>query len=50
VVELSLPDDAKAADIEREGELRDRQLQRAGFLIARYSGLMIAIRNGADAR
>jgi hypothetical protein len=47
VVELNLPDDAKAGDIEREGELRDRQLQRAGSLIARYSGLMIAIWNGA---
>jgi hypothetical protein len=48
VVELSLPDDAKTGDIEREGELRDRQLQRAGSLIARYSGLMIAIWNGAN--
>jgi hypothetical protein len=48
VVELNLPADAKAGDIEREGELRDRQLQRAGSLIARYSGLMIAIWNGAD--
>src|SRR3984893_1367407 len=48
VVELTLPDDAKAGDIEREGVLRDRQLQRAGSLIARYSGLMIAIWNGAD--
>jgi hypothetical protein len=48
VVELNLPDDAKAGDIEREGELRDRQLQRAGSLIARYSGLMIAIWNGAN--
>jgi hypothetical protein len=47
VVELNLPDDAKAVDVEREGELRDRQLQRAGSLIARYSGLMIAIWNGA---
>jgi hypothetical protein len=48
VVELTLPEDAKAGDIEREGELWDRQLQRAGSLIARYSGLMIAIWNGAD--
>jgi hypothetical protein len=46
VVELGLPADANPGDIEREGELRDRQLQRAGSLIARYSGLMIAIWNG----
>ena len=46
VVELSLPEDAKAGDINRAGELRDRQLQRAGSIIARYSGLMIAIWNG----
>ena len=48
VVELGLPDDADALDIERPGELRDRQLQRAGSLIARYSGLMIAIWNGVE--
>jgi hypothetical protein len=48
VVELGLPSDSKASDIERAGELRDRQLQRAGSLIARYSGLMIAIWNGVN--
>jgi hypothetical protein len=48
VVELGLPDDASAADVERSGETRDRQLQRAGALIARYSGLMIAVWNGLD--
>jgi hypothetical protein len=46
VVELGLPADASPGDIDRTGELRDRQLQRAGALIARYSGLMIAIWNG----
>jgi len=48
VVELSLPNGVSAADLEREGEARDRQHQRAGALIARYSGLMIAIWNGVD--
>jgi hypothetical protein len=46
VVELGLPADADPGHIERAGELRDRQLQRAGAIIARYSGLMIAIWNG----
>jgi hypothetical protein len=48
VVELSLPDDAKVPDVESSSETRDRQLQRAGALIARYSGLMIAVWNGLD--
>jgi hypothetical protein len=48
VVELDLPGDAKTGDIERPGELRDRQFQRSGAIIARYSGLMIAIWNGAS--
>jgi hypothetical protein len=48
VVELSVPDHAEAQDVERSNEARDRQLQRAGALIARYSGLMIAVWNGAD--
>ncbi len=48
VVELELPADAKAGDIERPGELRDRQFQRSGAIIARYSGVMIAIWNGAS--
>jgi hypothetical protein len=48
VVELSLPDDANVPDVESSGETRDRQLQRAGALIARYSGLMIAVWNGLD--
>ncbi len=46
VVELGLPADANPRDIDGAGELRDRQLQRAGAIIARYSGLMIAIWNG----
>jgi len=46
VVELGLPADATPGDIDGAGELRDRQLQRAGAIIARYSGLMIAIWNG----
>ena len=46
VVELGLPAGANPADIDSAGELRDRQLQRAGAIIARYSGLMIAIWNG----
>jgi hypothetical protein len=48
VVELSLPDDANVPDVEPSSETRDRQLQRAGALIARYSGLMIAVWNGLD--
>jgi hypothetical protein len=48
VVELSLTNGATLEDMERDGEARDRQLQRAGALIARYSGLMIAIWNGVD--
>ena len=48
VVELSMPDGVRLTDIGKPGELRDRQLQRAGSLIARYSGLMIAIWNGLD--
>jgi hypothetical protein len=48
VVELSLPADAKAGEIDKPGELRDRQLQRAGSIVARYSGLMIAIWNGEN--
>jgi hypothetical protein len=48
VVELSLPADANAGEIEQAGELRDRQLQRAGSIVARYSGLMIAIWNGEN--
>jgi hypothetical protein len=46
VVELGLTAGANPGDVERAGELRDRQLQRAGSIIARYSGLMIAIWNG----
>ncbi len=48
VVELSLPDDPNVPDVESSSETRDRQLQRAGALIARYSGLMIAVWNGLD--
>ena len=48
VVELSLPDDANVRDVEPSSETRDRQLQRAGALIARYSGLMIAVWNGLN--
>ena len=46
VVELALPETARPAEIESAGNLRDHQLQRAGSLIARYCGLMIAIWNG----
>jgi hypothetical protein len=48
VVELSLPDGVSAGDVGRPGEVRDRQLQRAGSIIARYSGLMIAIWDGLN--
>jgi len=48
VVELGLPEDASARDLEPGSGTRERQLQRAGALIARYSGLMIAVWNGVD--
>jgi hypothetical protein len=48
VVELALPDSSKADDGEMAGEQREGRLQRAGSLIARYSGVMIAIWNGVD--
>jgi hypothetical protein len=48
VVELSLPQDAAPGDVDHPGELRDRQLQRAGLIVARYSGLMIAIWDGLN--
>jgi hypothetical protein len=48
VIELNLPQNAKPGEIQQPGELRDRQLQRAGSLIARYSGLMIAVWNGVS--
>jgi hypothetical protein len=48
VVELALPADARPEDIQKPGDLRDRQFQRAGSIIARYSGLMIAIWNGEN--
>jgi hypothetical protein len=48
VVELSLPDGVSAGDVGRPGEPRDRQLQRAGSIIARYSGLMLAIWDGLN--
>jgi hypothetical protein len=50
VVELDLPAGADPDDMEKHGELRDGQLQRAGAIIARYSGLMIAIWNGESTR
>ena len=46
VAELSLPVGTTPEDVEHAGVHRDRQLQRAGSLIARYSGLMVAIWNG----
>jgi hypothetical protein len=46
VVELALPAGATTIDVEKAGELRERQLQHAGSIIARYSGLMIAIWDG----
>jgi hypothetical protein len=48
VIELSMPQGAGASDVEHPGESRDRQLQRAGSIIARYSGLMIAIWDGLN--
>jgi hypothetical protein len=48
VAELSLPAGTSPADVEHAGVHRDRQLQRAGSLIARYSGLMVAIWNGVN--
>jgi hypothetical protein len=48
VVELSLPEGAGPGDVDHPGEIRDRQLQRAGLIVARYSGLMIAIRDGLN--
>jgi hypothetical protein len=48
VVELSLPQGAGPGDVDHPGELRERQLQRAGSIIARYSGLMIAIWDGLN--
>jgi hypothetical protein len=46
VIELNLVGGAKVADVELEAVHRERQLQRAGSLIAHYSGLMIAIWDG----
>jgi hypothetical protein len=48
VIELSLPQGAGASQVERPGERRDLQLQRAGSIIARYSGLMISIWDGLN--
>jgi hypothetical protein len=48
VVELSLPSGTSIDDVAHEGMARDRQMQRAGSLIARYSGLLIAVWNGMD--
>ena len=48
VVELSLPQDAGPGDVDHPGEIRDQQLQRAGLIVARYSGLMIAIWDGLN--
>ncbi len=46
--ELSLPAGAAPADLEHPGMLRDRQFQRAGAIIARYSALLITIWDGLD--
>ena len=46
VVELSLVGGAKVPDVELDPVHQERQLQRAGSLIAHYSGLMIAIWDG----
>ena|ERR1700742_3524265 len=48
VVELRLPSGTSIEDVAHAGEPRDRQMQRAGSLIARYSGLMVAVWNGMD--
>ena len=48
VIEMRLPVGTSIEDVAHAGEARDRQMQRAGSLIARYSGLMIAVWNGMD--
>jgi len=48
VVELDLPEGVRIEDVQGPGEFRDRQYQRGGSIIARYSGLMIAIWNGEN--
>jgi hypothetical protein len=48
VAELSLPAGVSIETITHAGVQRDRQLQHAGSLIARYSGLMVAIWNGVS--
>ncbi len=48
VVELVLPEGVRVEDVQGPGEFRDRQYQRGGSIIARYSGLMIAIWNGEN--
>lgn len=45
-LELPLPDGKPADDTLAPGELRDRQYQRAGALIAQYSSLLVAIWDG----
>jgi hypothetical protein len=48
VAELSLPAGTSTEAVRHPGVQRDRQLQHAGSLIARYSGLMVAIWNGVN--
>jgi hypothetical protein len=48
VIELNLPSGTSIEDVAHTGMARDRQMQRAGSLIARYSGLLVAVWNGMD--
>lgn len=45
-LEVPLPKGVTAADIAHPGKLRDAQFERAGLLIAQYSGLLIVIWDG----
>ena len=47
-LELPLPDGKPADDTLAPGELRDRQYERSGALVARYCSLLIAIWDGQD--
>jgi hypothetical protein len=47
-LEVPVPPGIGPAQLARGGEARDRQYQRAGLFIARYSSLLIAIWDGQD--
>ena len=48
IQELPLRDGISLQDVARDGGQRDERFQRAGSLIARYSGLLIAIWDGKE--